>query len=455
MEMLRCLRRRNMHLTCAVLTVLVLAACGGLGEDAVRDLAAPATPTGVPSAPTALPATVGPSPSVAAAAPTATQVPEPEVVVPSSIGSLLDPRGGWHTATLLRNGRVLVTGGLVQPPGRDSGPQGWGSHLKSAETYDPSNGTWTLAGSMTLTRAGHGATLLDDGTVLVVGGLGPEDWRASAEVYNPSTDSWARAGMSKGPTAWHAATRLSDGRVLVAGGYVNVAGLNNGPVDWAEIYDAATGTWSTTGSMGDERLFHTLTFLDDGRVLAAGGSTDLPAEVYDPSDGTWTQTSSLREERRFHTATLHEDGTVLLTGGMTRDFEALQSAEIYDPAGGAWSLAGSMSEARAAHTATRLTDGRVLVAGGLRARESDFIGLYVSGPVVGSAEVYDPSSGTWSPVGSMSETRAYHSAVLLEDGRVLVIGGTGESAGEDYNILDSTELFDPSTETWSSPGSAQ
>ena len=115
--------------------------------------------------------------------------------------------------------------------------------------------------------------------------------------------------------------------------------------------------------------------------FAAGGSRDVPAEVYDPSDGTWTQTSSLREERRFHTATLLADGTVLLTGGMTRDFEALQSAEIYDPSGGAWSLTGSMSEALAAHTATRLPDGRVLVAGGLRARESDFLGLFISGPV--------------------------------------------------------------------------
>ena len=440
-----------MRLTGAVLTVLVIAACGGLGEDAIRDLAAPATPTGVPSAPTPLPTPVGPSSAVAPAAPTPAQVSEPEIVVPSRIGSLLDPRGDWHTATLLRDGRVLVTGGFVQPPGRDGVPQGWGDHLKSAETYDPSNGTWTLAGSMTLTRAGHAATLLDDGTVLVVGGIGPEVWRASAEVYNPSTDSWARTGKSKGPTAWHAATRLSDGRVLVAGGYVNVGGLSSGPVDWAEIYDAATGTWSTTGSMGDERLFHTLTLLDDGRVLAAGGSRDVPAEVYDPSDGTWTQTSSLREERRFHTATLLADGTVLLTGGMTRDFEALQSAEIYDPSGGAWSLTGSMSEALAAHTATRLPDGRVLVAGGLRARESDFLGLFISGPVVGSAEVYDPSSGTWSPVGSMSEERAYYSAVLLEDGRVLVVGGKGE----DQSMLHSTELFDPSTDTWSSPGPAQ
>ena len=180
MAMLRYLRRINMHLTCAVLAVLVMAACGGLGEDVILDPTATPPPAGVPSAPTALPATVGPSPSVAAAAPTATQVPEPEIVLPSSIGRLLEPRGGWHTATLLRDGRVLVTGGLASPPVRGSS---LGAHLKTAETYDPSNGTWTLAGSMTLTRAGHAATLLDDGTVLVVGGIGLDFFRASAEVY--------------------------------------------------------------------------------------------------------------------------------------------------------------------------------------------------------------------------------------------------------------------------------
>ena len=304
---------------------------------------------------------------------------------------------------------------------------------------------------MTLTRAGHIATLLEDGTVLVVGGIGPtpDTWRASAEVYNPSTDSWAKAGKTKGARAWLAATRLSDGRVLLAGGLGRESRETFGPLDWAEIYDAATGTWSTTGSIGDERSEHTLTLLDDGRVLVAGGVRDVPAELYGPSDGRWTQTSSLREERQIHRATLLEDGTVLLTGGMTGDkIEALQSAEIYDPIKGAWSLTGSMSEARAGHTATRLPDGRVLVAGGERSRES-------SERIIGSAEVYDPTSGTWSPVGSMSEKRMYFSAVLLEDGTVLVIGGIGERAGEGLTILDSTELFDPSTNTWSSPGSAQ
>ncbi len=429
--------RRSLHLIGVVMAVLVMAARGGLGEDAILDPTATPPPAGVPSAPTALPDPVGPSPAVAVAAPTATQVPEPEIVVPSSIGSMLEPRGAAHTATLLRDGRVLVTGG-------------GGGNLKSAETYEPSTGTWTLAGSMTLTRYGHAAILLDDGTVLVVGGAGPtfETWRASAEVYNPSTDSWARTGMTKGPRAWLAATRLSDGRVLLAGGLGRESRESFGPLDWAEIYDAATGTWSTTGSIGDERSEHTLTLLDDGRVLVAGGVRDVPAELYDPSDGTWTQTGSLREERQRHRATLLGDGTVLVTGGMTGDFEAHQSAEIYDPLRGTWSITGSMSEARAAHIATRLPDGRVLVAGGERYIEN-------SDPVIGSAEVYDPSSGTWSPVGSMSEKRMYFSAVLLEDGTVLVIGGAGESAGEGQNMLDSTELFDPSTNTWSSPGSAQ
>ena len=82
---------------------------------------------------------------------------------------------------------------------------------------------------------------------------------------------------------------------------------------------------------------------------------------------------------------------------------------------------------------------------------TDAYNVYLSGPPLGSAEVYDPSSGTWSPVEGMSEKRSYHAAVLLVDGRVLVIGG----AGEGQSTLDSTELFDPATGAWSSPGSAQ
>ena len=342
---------------------------------------------------------------------------------------------------------MLVAGGLDQPFVLQSEME----TLKSAETFDPATGSWTRAASMGLSRGGHTASLLDEGTVLVAGGalggiggigVGRQGFlRSTMEVYDALEDSWARSG------------KLDAGRVLVAGGFRQ----DRGPptTDSVEVYDPSRGTWSSTGSLAEKRLFHTLTLLQDGRVLAVGGMPSFGsgatgvevAEVYDPSDGTWTEAGSLQEVRRWHTATLLEDGTVLIAGGMIGELESLQSAEIYDPASG-WSPVGSMSEARALHTATRLPDGRVLVVGGLRDQGSAEFGLYVSGPPLASAEVYNPSSGTWSPVESMSEKRSYHAAVLLEDGRVLVIGGTGEG----QLMLDSTELFDPSTGTWSAPG---
>ena len=332
-------RRRHPHLVGAVLTVLVVAACGGAGEDATPGPAAAAAPSGVPSA--AAPAQ--PSASVAPAAPTPAQVSEPEDVVPSRIGSLLDPRGGWHTAMLLQDGRVLVAGGLAQ----HFAAYDVTDHLKFVELYAPTTGAWTLSGNMTLTRAGHTATLLDDGAVLVVGGVGASfvTPRSSTEVYDVSMDSWSKTGNMEAPRLWHAATLLEDGRVLVAGGLL--VGRGFGPDASAAVYDPATGTWSSTGSMSAGRLSHTLTLLEDGSVLAVGGDGVVLAERYDSSESLWTEAGSLQQERRWHTATLLEDGRVLVTGGMTADLQALQSAEIYDPASGKWSLTGSMSEVRA------------------------------------------------------------------------------------------------------------
>ena len=442
------LKRHNVarisSLIAALLAVLIMGgACGGAGENATPDQAASASPATVPSA--AAPATLlaEPSPEV-----TTTPLSEPQPVAPSRTGILRHPRGGWHTATLLQDGRVLVVGGLPQPfvssPDIET--------LKSAETFDPVIGSWAPASRMGLTRAGHTATLLSDGTVLVVGGLAGAraPWRSTAEVYDALKDPWARTGKLDPGRGFHAATRLVDGRVLVAGGP---------NYESAAVYDPSTGTWSSTGNLVEGRLFHTLTLPEDGRVLAVGGmrgfgsgATNIEmAEMYAPPNGTWTEAGRLQQERRWHTATLLEDSTVLIVGGMTADYEALQSAEIYEPTSGTWTPTGSMSQARALHTATGLPDGRVLVAGGLRERESDEFGVYVSGPPLASAEVYDPSTGTWSPVESMSEKRAYHVAVLLADGRVLVIGGTGEG----QLMLDSTELFAPASAIWASPGSEQ
>jgi N-acetylneuraminic acid mutarotase len=224
---------------------------------------------------------------------------------------------------------------------------------------------------------------------------------------------------------------------LVAGGTVNAALVG---IRGAELYDPASGNWTATGSMTNERCAFTLTVLNNGKVLAAGGfgtnGALSTAELFDPATGIWTPTGSLQVSRASHTATRLSDGRVLVTGGT--DFTGAgindptrPSAEIYDPATGTWTLTGSMTQPRQSHTATLLPGGHVLVAGGVS---------YFGSVFPTSAEVFDPGTGKWSPTLPLVSGRRDHIAVLLPNGKVLVAGG--------FNTTDTgptTELYDPAS----------
>jgi len=354
-------------------------------------------------------------------APSPRRTPAPTASPPTwaFTGSLATPRTSF-TATLLGDGTVLVAGG-----GRFAVPYSNPETLDSAELYDPDSGTWTPAARMVEARYGHTATLLPNGTVLVAGG---SSWSeagettllvTSAELYDPRSGTWtAIEGMLEARWSGHTATLLPDGTVLVAGGFVNTIG--RGLVS-AELYDPATGAWSGTGNMTEERFGHTATLLPNGTVLVAGGSGTgrASAELYDPRTRTWTTTGNLVEARQLHTATLLPDGTVLVAGGQRGD--GLASAERYDPRSGIWTATGTMIAARYLHTATLLPDGTVLVAGGA-----------IGGFAVASAELYDLGGGLWVPTSSMNAVRSGHTATLLTDGRTLVVGGADLAAAELY-----------------------
>jgi hypothetical protein len=312
-----------------------------------------------------------------------------------------------HTATLLADGRVLIAGGLA---GADASQP-----LSSAELYNPWTGKFAATGSMSIPRSHHTATLLQDGRVLLAGGYDAGDFTGTGEAPGPSGSPASTPG-------------LPDPRRI------------------GELYDPATGTFSRTGSMAVDRYGDTATLLKDGRVLIVGGESlksgiVASAELFDPKTNLFTTTGSLSTSRTGHTATLLPNGRVLIAGGYSATGFTLASAELYDPTTGRFSLTGSMSVVRMNHTATLLKDGRVLIAGGFH--NGDPQGTY------SSAELYDPVTGTFGPTGSMSVTRAGHMATLLNDGQVLLTGSATAGSDGTGKSQIMAELYDPTTGTFS------
>jgi N-acetylneuraminic acid mutarotase len=195
-----------------------------------------------------------------------------------------------------------------------------------------------------------------------------------------------------------------------------------------------------------QRYQHSTTTLNDGRVLVAGGFdpswVTATAWLYDPYSNTWALVGSLTDARATHTATLLADGRVLVVGGEGSDnnLTPLASAEIFDPATRTWSTAGFMSTNRQNHSATLLSSGKVLVAGGVPIlSSSSFIFL-------DSSEIYDPVTNTWGGSGTMSQVRAYHTATLLPDGRVVLVGGESQQGSVGWQRT--IDIFDPKTQAW-------
>jgi hypothetical protein len=297
-------------------------------------------------------------------------------------------------------------------------------YARASERSDA--GSVEPGGNMTVRRAAHSATLLPNGKVLIAGGMQRDgDLLSSAELYDPATRTFSPTGSLLGERVGHTATMLPNGKVLIAGGF------GPGVLSSAELYDPATGRFTPTGSTSARRGGFTATLLPNGKVLITGGADGGPhasAELYDPVTGRFTPTGSMAEARSAHTATLLPGGKVLVAGGGTGDAggTVLSSAEIYDPATGTFSPTGSMSVVRHKHAAMLLPDGRVLVIGGSNSR--DWRGRYMT------SEIYDPARGAFASAGNMSAARFKLSdaVALLPDGRSLVAGGA-----------EQVEVYDP------------
>lgn len=389
--------------------------------------------------------------------------------IPTS--AMFDARWG-HTATLLQDGRVLVAGGEANLVGTVN---------QSAEIYDPQTVRWTRVAPMHDPRWLHTATLLSDGRVLVAGGyaapgvsggLGGPGFPqipvlATAEIFSPATGTWQRVPDMQVSHAEHSALLLRDGRVLVAYG-VGDGDEQSGVLSLValEWFDPAAQSWRLR-DRGFPRYAATCTELSNGYLLMFGGDhVDFSqgegpvyvTELYDQVNDTFGNSIELTHPRAWHTATLLPGGTVLLAGGETRTsvggppYESFQYTETpveerYNPVTGQLDQTASMQQRRHRHTATLLQDGTVLVAGG-HSRTS------LTGPTTAlqshaSSERYQilpnspPSERIWTQAGNMLDARGGHTATLLNDGTVLVTGGSQFPGG---SVLDSAERFFPNVD---------
>jgi len=324
----------------------------------------------------------------------------------------------------------------------------------------------------------HSATLLQDGTVLVVGGTSQSNARpGAAEIYDPATKSFSPVGSLQFPRDFHTATRLPDSRVVILGG--TSGGFRAGkPIAEVEIYDPQTQKFSVVGRLKKPRHDHSAILLDDGRVLVIGGldfSREDPGsvsavEIYDPASGRSTKVGRLRPYW-VHVATPLADGRVLIVGTVMRGdpsfFDHRTVAELFDPLSGESERLGHRGVDPMRQAGVRLADDRVLMVGGRKpavvfdplngrfeetaraatAESGESLTLLDDGQVLvlggeelgpATVELFDPVAMTFEQVGELHSARQGHEATKLGDGTVLLTGGYGVEMA-----LRSAEIFDP------------
>lgn len=308
-----------------------------------------------------------------------------------SSGPLLSVARTYHNAVRLADGRVLICGGAAST----------GVVTATCELYDPVTSTLSPTGSMTAPRIGHPITLLNDGRVLVSGGLATyvdvsanfnavlNTAQNTAEIYDPATGTWsAVATTMNAKRSGHTQTLLNDGRVLIAGGLSGgVASTFGGDVPLytalCQVFDPATGAFAAAPALAVARGFHAASVLGDGRVLLTGGAisdiffgTALATDSCQVFDGaTWTTAGALPTPIGFHTQVTTPAGDALIQGGLTGSFpNFLVTADAGRHDGTTYTAAnalglnaglpGATAAPRGLHSTTPLFDGTYLVLGG-------------------------------------------------------------------------------------------
>ena len=357
-----------------------------------------------------------------------------------------------HKAFLLDDGRVFVTDGFTRAATDDSNV---GIQIAIAQTYDFESGLWMLEdpASDLLEQLQqrwiihHSSVKLSDGRILRHRLRIDESWTEfvnEIDVFDPAVNSWTPLPIPPTPRIGPDMVLLDDGRVLVVGGQDIVPSSPQDGilpfVGTTEIFNPETGEWRQAATMVQPLFRQAAVLLSDGRVLVVGGTfsngpESARAEIYDPATDTWTPTEDMGVERGRPKAVLLSDGRVLVTGDRLLDYNSMTGkVEIYDPDTGTWTPTEDLSKPSVGHSLTLLPDGRVLAAGGVHP-------VLIDSSIYSTTEIFDPVTNSWSPGPELSEPRAYHSATLLPDGSVLLIGGIVH--GFEGYALTSMEFVSP------------
>jgi hypothetical protein len=309
-----------------------------------------------------------------------------------------------------------------------------GTMARFTMTLFVSTGTFSRTGNLTAGHNIHSSTLLNTNKVLIAQNYSSS--LTNAQLYDPSNGTFTNTGnmVNSYGRPFGTSTKLSNGNVLFTGGVTTTGNNTNS----AEIYDVDTGTFSsTTGNMSLGRHDHTAVLLNNGNVLIAGGYNYSSlylrsSELFNPTTSNFGTIINMTTVRSNHTATLLNDGTVLIVGGYNSSTGYLSSAEIFDPSTNSYSAtSGNMYEPRGRHSATKLNNGKVLIVGGVNQ-----VGGYHT---LQSADLYDPTTKTFTRLASFSGNRDLHTATLLNNGKVLIVGGSSEGG----TIYADAILFDP------------
>jgi len=305
----------------------------------------------------------------------------------------------------------------------------------------------------------HSIAVANRNVLLPDGNNDTDDRISQPERFDVATGTFHLTGGAwQNPRSFPRVERLADGRVLIFDGTTDGFFSSTTTPSPAEIYDPARDSFSPTVRRPNKRLAGSATLLDSGEVLLAGGTLVEPncdlcssaeAHLYRPASGTLSATGNLTGPREAFTATRLEDGRVLIVGGLnivgvlaSPPFPRIRTAEVYDPRTGQFSAVGALAVGRQQHTATLLPNGMVLIAGG----SDQGVGPR-DNPAIATAELFDPQTNAFVPTGSMRHARELHTATLLENGLVLIVGG--------FNDVDPTsparstaELYDFRTGTF-------